>query len=85
MLYEIKKNPRVTAKDLKVSLEQVNISVQESTICKTLTKHGVYAIFLPKKTLLHTFAKEHLDTPTHYREKVLWMVKTKVELFGKKT
>jgi hypothetical protein len=34
MLNEFKKNPRVSAKELQKSLEHVNISVDESTICK---------------------------------------------------
>ncbi|KAF7643573.1 hypothetical protein LDENG_00237070, partial [Lucifuga dentata] len=31
------------------------------------------------------FAKEHLDTPQHYWENVLWTDETKVELLGKNT
>jgi hypothetical protein len=42
ILYAVKKNPRVSAKDLQTSLEHVNISVDESTICKTLNKNGVH-------------------------------------------
>ena len=36
MLNEVKKNPRVSAKDLQKFLEHVNISVDKSTIRKTL-------------------------------------------------
>ena len=36
MLNEVKKSPRVSAKDLQKSLEHANISVDESTIHKTL-------------------------------------------------
>lgn len=42
MLNEVKKNPRVSAKDLQKSLEHANISVDESTIRKTLNKNGVH-------------------------------------------
>ncbi|KAI4787057.1 hypothetical protein KUCAC02_036710 [Chaenocephalus aceratus] len=42
MLNEVRKNPGVTARDLKTSLAQANISVDESTIRKTLTKNGVH-------------------------------------------
>ena len=41
MLNEVKKNPRVSAQDLQKSLEHGNISVDESTIRKTLNKNGV--------------------------------------------
>ena len=42
ILNEVKKNPRVSAKDLQKSLEHANISVDESTIRKTLNKNGVH-------------------------------------------
>ena len=58
MLNELKKNPRVSAKDLQKSLEHANISVDES-IRKTLNKNGVHGRtprkkpLLSKKTLLY--------------------------------
>jgi transposase len=69
MLNEVKKNPRVSAKDLQKSLEHANISVDESTIHKTLNKNGVHGRTPRKKPLLSKkniaahlkFAKEHLD------------------------
>ena len=39
---EVTKNPRVTSKDLQVSLALTNVSVNESTIRQTLNKHGVH-------------------------------------------
>ncbi|XP_034066668.1 guanine nucleotide-binding protein G(I)/G(S)/G(O) subunit gamma-10 isoform X1 [Gymnodraco acuticeps] len=82
MLNEVKKNPRVSARDLKTSLAHANISVDESTIRKTLNKNGVHGR-TPRRTprrkpLLSRnniaarlkFAKEHLD--------VLWTDETKV-------
>jgi hypothetical protein len=52
MLNEVKKNPRVSAKDLQKSLEHANISVDESTICKTLNNNGVHWRTSQKKQLL---------------------------------
>ena len=52
MLNEVKKNPRVLAKDLQKSLEHANISVYESTIRKTLNKNGVHERTPRKKPLL---------------------------------
>ena len=51
MLNEVKKNPRVLAKHLQ-SLEHANISVDESTIGKTLNKNGVHVRTPRKKPLL---------------------------------
>ena len=59
ILNEVKKNPRVSAKDLQKSLEHANISVDEAKIHKTLNKNGVHGRtpwkkpLLSKKTLLH--------------------------------
>ena len=74
MLNEVKKNPRVSAKDLQKSLEHANISVVESTIRKTLNKNGVHGRTPQKKLLLSQkniaahlkFAKVHLDVPQRF-------------------
>lgn len=52
ILREVKKNPRVSAKDLQKSLAQSNISVRTSTICKTLAKNGVHGKTPRRKPLL---------------------------------
>ncbi|KAJ4935272.1 hypothetical protein JOQ06_016808 [Pogonophryne albipinna] len=93
MLNEVKKNPRVSARDLKKSLAHANISVDESTIRKTLNKNGVHGRTPRRKPLLSRkniaarlkFAKEHLDVPQHYWQNILWTDETKVELFGRNT
>ena len=86
MLNEVKKNPRVSAKELQKSLEHANISVDESTIRKTLKKNGVHGRTPRKKTLLShkniaarlRFVKVHLDVPQHYWHNILWTDDTKV-------
>ena len=93
MLNEVKKNPRVSAKDLQKSLEHANISVDESTIRKTLNKNGVHGRTPRKKPLLSKkniaarlkFAKVHLDVPQRYWQNILWTDETTVELFGRNT
>ena len=52
MLNDVKKNPRVSAKDLQKSLEDDNISVDESTVRKTLNNNGVHGKAPWKKSLL---------------------------------
>lgn len=73
-------------------MELVIISVHESTIRKTLNRHVVHGrtpqkAAAPQKNIAAClkFTKEHLDTPQHYWENVLWTDETKVELFGKNT
>ena len=78
MLNEVKKNPKMS--DLQKSLEHANISADESTIRKTLNKHGVHGRTPWKKPLLSKiniaaclkFAKEHLDVPQRYCQNILW-------------
>jgi hypothetical protein len=70
----------VSAKDLKKSLEYANISVDKSTIRKTLNKNGVHGTTPRKKPLLSKkniaarlwFPKEHLDVPQRYWQNILW-------------
>ena len=52
MLNGVKKNPRVRAEDLQKSLKHANISVDESTIRKTLNRNGVHGRTPRKKPLL---------------------------------
>ncbi|KAK3528556.1 hypothetical protein QTP70_002805 [Hemibagrus guttatus] len=91
MLIELKKNPRVTAKELKDSVKLANNSVHESTIRKTLNRNGIHGRTPQRKPLLYKkniaaclkFAEDHLDTPQHYWENVLWTDETKIKLFEK--
>lgn len=52
ILNEVKKNPGITAKGLKESLEVANISVSESTIRKTLNRQGFYCLTLQRELCL---------------------------------
>ena len=70
-----------------------NISVDESTIRKTLNNNGFHGRTPRKKPLLskksiaahQKFAKEHLEVPQHYWQYILWTDETTVELFGRNT
>ena len=74
LLNEVKKNHRVSAKDLQKSLAYANIPVSESTIRKTLNKNGFHGRIPQRKPLLsknniaarYQFAQEHLDVPQQY-------------------
>ena len=93
MLNEVKKNPTVSDKNVQKSLEHANISVDKSTIRKTLNNNGVHGKTPRKKPLLSKkniaarlkFAKVHLDVPQRYWLNILWTDETTVELFGRNT
>ena len=93
MLNEVKKNPRVSAKDLQKSLDHANISVDERMICETLNKNGVHGRTQRKKPLLSKkpiaahlkFATVHLDVSQRYWQNILWTDETTVDLFGRNT
>jgi hypothetical protein len=71
MLNEVKKNSRVSAKNVQKCLEHANIFVGEPMISKTLNKNGVHGRTPTKKPLLsekkHScpseVCKKHLDVP----------------------
>lgn len=52
IISEVKKDPRVSAEDLRKSLERANISVSTTTIKKTLNKNGIYRRRPRRKPLL---------------------------------
>ena len=74
----------VSAEDLQKSLEHGNISVDESTVRKTLNNNGFHWGTPWKKPLLSKiniaarlkFGKEHLDVPQRYWKNILWTVET---------
>uniref|UniRef100_A0A803JTN5 Transposase Tc1-like domain-containing protein n=1 Tax=Xenopus tropicalis TaxID=8364 RepID=A0A803JTN5_XENTR len=84
MLNEVKKNPRVSAKDLQKCLASANIPVSKSTIRKTLNKNGFHGRIPQRKPLLSKkniaadlkFAKENLDVPQQYWQNILWIDET---------
>ena len=93
MLNEVKKNSRVSAKDIQKSLEHANISVDDSTIRKSLNKNYVHGRTPRKETVLSKkniaarlrFVKEHLNVSQRYWQNILWTDETKVQLFGRNT
>ena len=68
MLNEVKKNPRVSAKDLQKSLEHANISVDKSTIRKTQNKNGVHGR-TPRKKKKTPTSKPHPNCKVWWKER----------------
>jgi hypothetical protein len=92
MLNEVKKNPKVLDKDLQKSLERANISVDESTIRKTLIKNGVNGTprkkpLLSKRTIAARlkFAKVHLDVPQCNWQNILGQMKLQLSFWKEHT
>ena len=88
ILNEVKKNPGVSAKNVQKSLEHAYISVDESTMHKTLNMNGVHGKTPQRKPLL---SKQNIATlqvcksAPRCSKAVLakYSVETTVELLGK--
>ena len=88
MLNEVKKNPRVSAKDLQKSWAHANISVDESTIRIRMVFMGGHhgrSHCCPKKTLLHVWSSQKSTWMFHSAKNIMLTDETKVVLFGRKT
>lgn len=93
MLIEVKKNPRMSAKDLQKSLAHGNIFVDKYIISKTWNKNGIHGKTPRRKPLLSKnytaaclkFGKKHHDIPQHYWQNILWTDETKFEMIGMNT
>uniref|UniRef100_A0AAZ3PE51 Transposase Tc1-like domain-containing protein n=1 Tax=Oncorhynchus tshawytscha TaxID=74940 RepID=A0AAZ3PE51_ONCTS len=77
MLNEVKTNSRMSAKDLRKYLEDANISVDKSTINKTLNKNGVHGRRPWKMPLV---SKKNIAARLKFPK-----LQTKFVLFGRNT
>ena len=92
MVRMVKNNPQTTSKDLQGYLAADGVAVHRSTIQRNLHKERLYGRVMRKKPFLHSrhklsrlrYAKEHLDKPISFWNKILWTDETKIELFGHK-
>lgn len=92
LVREIKKNPKVTAKELKDMLETVGTSVSDRTVRRHLNSDGFHGRRPRCKPLLKAghrkqrlaYAKQHLDKPQAFFNHILWSDETKIELFPNK-
>lgn len=90
MVRMVKNNPQTTSKDLQGYLAADGVAVHRSTIQRNLHKERLYGRVMRKKPFLHSrhklsrlrYAKEHLDKPISFWNKILWTDETKIELFG---
>lgn len=90
MLKEVSNNPRMSSRDLQVSLATIDVKVHASTIRKRLNKFALHGRCARRKPLLSKknirarlkFAREHLEKDQNFWNNVLWTDESKVELFG---
>ena len=74
--------PFTTRAKLQRDLQAANVHANQDTIAGALHRVGIYSRF-PWKTPLLKFAREHLEKPVHFWDKILWSDETKLELFGR--
>ena len=82
--------PFTTPAELQRDLQAANAHVSQDTIGRALHRVGIDSRSPRKTTLLKTrhviarlkFAREHLEKPAYFWDKILWSDETKLELFG---
>ena len=90
LVQDVSKDPKLSGKDLQASLATAGVNVHPSTIRKALNKEGLHGRIARKKPLLSKknvaarlqFAKQHVDKPQQFWDKILWTDESKIELFG---
>lgn len=86
-----KNNPRLTRSELQKDLQASGTNVCKNTVRSVLRKRGFFSRSPRKTPLLKTthvknrlkFAKDHLNKPSSFWERILWSDETKIELFGR--
>uniref|UniRef100_A0A674N6B4 Transposase Tc1-like domain-containing protein n=1 Tax=Takifugu rubripes TaxID=31033 RepID=A0A674N6B4_TAKRU len=76
----VKNNPQTTSEDLQGYLAADSVAVHWSTIQHNLHKERLYERVMQKKPFLHSrhklsrlrYAKEHLNKPISFWNKILW-------------
>ena len=83
-------NPRTTAKDLVMMLEETGTKTSKSTVKRVLNRHNLKGRSARKNPLLQNcrkkarlrFSTAHEDKDCTFWRNVLWSDETKIELFG---
>ena len=81
---------RPISAEIQASLQKHGVSVSRCTIRRYLNKNGLHGQISRKKLLLcqchktvHLqYAKQHLDKPQNFWNKVIWSDETNIELYG---
>ena len=90
MVRDVTKNPMVTLTELQSSSVEMGKHSRRTTICAALHQSGLYGRVGRRKPLLMQrhmtarleFAKRPLKDSQTMRNKILWSVESKIELFG---
>lgn len=92
----VKKNPKVTGPEIQQSLLKVGVPVSVQTVRNRIHAAGLNACRARCKPMISSknrqarleFARNHIDKPLSFWEKVLWTDETKINMFqsdGKST
>uniref|UniRef100_A0AAZ3QFM7 Transposase Tc1-like domain-containing protein n=1 Tax=Oncorhynchus tshawytscha TaxID=74940 RepID=A0AAZ3QFM7_ONCTS len=79
LVREVTKNPMVTLTELHSSSVEMGEPSRRTTISAALHQSGLYGRVARRKPLL---SEKHLKDSQTMRNKILWSVETKIELFG---
>lgn len=89
ILREVKKNPEITAREIK---ETLSLTVSTKTIKRRIKDTGLKSHLKLKKPLISKknkvkrleFAKKYINKPAEFWESVVWSDESKFEIFGSK-
>ena len=82
--------PFTTRAELQRELQAADAGVSQDKVGRALHRVGIYSRSPRKIPLLKTrhvnarlkFARDHLEKPAYFWDKILWCDETKLELFG---
>lgn len=88
-LQEVKRNPRITADDLRNQLQDAGVKVSNTTVKRHLNSMNLHGRRPRHKPLLKAthrnqrlnFAKRYIEESDAFFHKILWSDETKIELF----
>ena len=88
--YGLVQKPFTTRAELQRELQAADADVSQDTIGQAIHRAGIYSRSPRKIPFLKTrhvnarlkFARDHLEKPAYFWDKILWSDKTKLKLFG---
>lgn len=85
----VKRNPKIAAPEINQTLQEVGVSVSDQTVRNRIHEAGLRGYRAKKKPLISAknrkarleFARNHVDKPVSFWDKVIWTDETKINMF----